>query len=122
MTGAQWPASSDPGAMGGAALTRTRASDRVLRLYLAGFWWREGDPRRGRMLDAAWRTETAVSLARRMYASGDCSAAPILADALQDAGCDNADVLDHCRDTRPAPAPPKGKPHTHQPGEHVRGC
>jgi hypothetical protein len=31
---------------------------------------------------------------------------PILADALEDAGCTNADVLDHCR----------------QPGEHVRGC
>ena len=31
---------------------------------------------------------------------------PILADALQDAGCDNADVLDHCRSD----------------GPHVRGC
>ena len=30
----------------------------------------------------------------------------ILADALEDAGCDNADLLDHCR----------------RPGEHVRGC
>jgi hypothetical protein len=29
-----------------------------------------------------------------------------LADALQDAGCDNADILDHCR----------GR------GSHVRGC
>ena len=31
---------------------------------------------------------------------------PVLADALQDAGCENADVLDHCRG----------------PGSHVRGC
>jgi hypothetical protein len=31
---------------------------------------------------------------------------PIFADALEDAGCDNADILNHCR----------------QPGEHVRGC
>jgi hypothetical protein len=31
---------------------------------------------------------------------------PILADALEDAGCDNADILDHCR----------------MPGEHARGC
>lgn len=30
----------------------------------------------------------------------------ILADALEEAGCTNADILDHC----------------HQPGEHVRGC
>jgi hypothetical protein len=31
---------------------------------------------------------------------------PILADALQDAGCDDADVLNHCRGG----------------GVHVRGC
>jgi hypothetical protein len=31
---------------------------------------------------------------------------PILADALQDAGCDNHDILNHCR----------------HPSEHVRGC
>jgi hypothetical protein len=36
----------------------------------------------------------------------DFSPMPILADALQDAGCDNADILDHCRG----------------PGLHVRGC
>ncbi|MBA4188888.1 MAG: hypothetical protein C0467_12900 [Planctomycetaceae bacterium] len=53
-----------------------------------------------------WRTSTAVSLAKQMYESRDFSAMPILADALQDAGCDNADVLDHCRGT----------------GPHVRGC
>jgi hypothetical protein len=32
---------------------------------------------------------------------------PILADALQDAGCDNDDILDHCRDSN---------------GAHTRGC
>jgi hypothetical protein len=42
-----------------------------------------------------------------MYQARDFSAMPILADALQDAGCDNDDVLTHCRDTA-------------QP--HVRGC
>ena len=31
---------------------------------------------------------------------------PILADALEEAGCDNADTLAHCR----------------EPGVHVRGC
>jgi hypothetical protein len=36
----------------------------------------------------------------------DFSAMPILADALQDAGCDNDDVLNHCRGA----------------GPHVRGC
>jgi hypothetical protein len=53
-----------------------------------------------------WRTETVNTLARTMYASRDFSAMPILADALQDAGCDDDDILDHCR----------------APGEHVRGC
>jgi hypothetical protein len=57
--------------------------------------------------DADWRTSTAVALARQMYDSRDFSAMPILADALQEAGCDNDDVLNHCRDTD---------------GVHVRGC
>jgi len=42
-----------------------------------------------------------------MYESREFGAMPILADALQDAGCDNADILDHCRDTALT---------------HVRGC
>jgi hypothetical protein len=54
----------------------------------------------------AWRAETAVSLARQIYDSYNFSGLPILADALQSAGCDSADILDHCRG----------------PGPHVRGC
>ncbi|VTR94036.1 Uncharacterized protein OS=Sorangium cellulosum (strain So ce56) GN=sce5710 PE=4 SV=1 [Gemmata massiliana] len=53
-----------------------------------------------------WRSSTAVALASQMYESRDFGAMPILADALQDAGCDSADVLGHCR----------------SPGPHVRGC
>jgi hypothetical protein len=55
----------------------------------------------------SWRTDTALTLAQQMYESRDFGAMPILADALQDAGCDSDDVLNHCRD---ANAP------------HVRGC
>jgi hypothetical protein len=44
-----------------------------------------------------WLTPTVVALARQMDASGDFSAAPILADALQDAGCDDETVLQCCR-------------------------
>jgi hypothetical protein len=55
----------------------------------------------------AWRTDTALTLARQMYESRDFGAMPILADALQDAVCDNDDILAHCRDT---------------PATHVRGC
>jgi hypothetical protein len=65
-----------------------------------------GGPHRRVVLSPEWRTDTTVALARQMHNSGDFSAMPILADALQDAGCDNADILDHCRGTDP----------------HVRGC
>jgi hypothetical protein len=33
-----------------------------------------------------------------MYEARDFSAMPILADALQDAGCDSEEILAHCRD------------------------
>jgi hypothetical protein len=54
-----------------------------------------------------WCTDTAVTLARTMFEFREFSAMPILADALQDAGCDNEQILSHCRDAN-------------QP--HVRGC
>ena len=57
-----------------------------------------GNPFRPVAFSPEWRTDTAVSLARQMYESREFSAMPILADALQDAGCDNADILGHCRD------------------------
>jgi hypothetical protein len=53
-----------------------------------------------------WLTSTVTDIARQMYDSRDFTAMPILADALQDAGCENADILTHCRG----------------PGPHVRGC
>ncbi|MDY3554692.1 hypothetical protein R5W24_003819 [Gemmata sp. JC717] len=65
-------------------------------------------PRRGATPFAPeWRTATAVAIARQAYESRDFSALPILADALQDAGCNSADALSHCRDPNAA---------------HVRGC
>jgi hypothetical protein len=54
----------------------------------------------------AWRTDTAVALTRRMYELRDFGAMPILADALQDAGCEREEILNHCRGD----------------GPHVRGC
>jgi hypothetical protein len=65
-----------------------------------------GNPFRPVAFSTAWRSDTAVTLARQMYESRDFSAMPILADALQDAGCDSDDVLNHCRGS----------------GPHVRGC
>ncbi len=65
-----------------------------------------GNPFRPVAFDPMWRTDTAVSLAKQMYEAREFSAMPILADALQDAGCDNDDILEHCRSE----------------GTHVRGC
>ncbi len=54
-----------------------------------------------------WRTNTALALAEQMYAARDFGTLPVLADALQDAGCDNEMILNHCRDPLAL---------------HVRGC
>lgn len=66
-----------------------------------------GNPFRPVTFSPEWRTDTAVTLARMMYEAREFSAMPILADALQDAGCDNDDILNHCRKAN---------------ATHVRGC
>ena len=63
-------------------------------------------PFRSDLFDLAWRTSTVTSLAETIYADRAFDRLPILADALEDAGCTDRAILDHCR----------------QPGEHVRGC
>lgn len=65
------------------------------------------NPFRPVAFDPAWRTDTAHTLARQMYDAREFSAAPILADALQDAGCDSDDLLNHLREPN---------------AMHVRGC
>jgi hypothetical protein len=65
-----------------------------------------GNPFQPVEFDRRWCTGTVTTIARQMYEARDFSATPILADALQDAGCDSAELLDHCRG----------------PGPHVRGC
>ena len=65
-----------------------------------------GNPFRQMAFDPKWRTEAAVGLALKMYDDRDFRAMPILADALEEAGCDVAERLAHCR----------------EPGVHVRGC
>ena len=76
----------------------------------------------------AWNNRTVVRLARDIYDQRDfynyparyiydedgnehyergfCNRWPILAEALLDAGCDNEEIIQHCR----------------HPGPHVRGC
>jgi hypothetical protein len=45
----------------------------------------------------AWNNNTARDLALSIRERGQTDAFPILADALQEAGCTNADLLDSCR-------------------------
>ena len=51
-------------------------------------------------------TPTVVQLAQSIYDDRAFDRLPILADALEEAGCTDAAILDHCRG----------------PGPHVRGC
>jgi serine/threonine protein kinase len=53
-----------------------------------------------------WNDGCVARIARTIDDEGRFEDLPILADALEDAGCTDATVLDHCR----------------KPGEHVRGC
>jgi hypothetical protein len=66
-----------------------------------------GNPFRPVALDPAWVTSDVLALARGIYEERAFDRMPILADALQDAGCTNEDVLNHCRDAN---------------ATHVRGC
>ena len=65
-----------------------------------------GNPFRPVAFAQAWRSETAVAMATGIYAERAFDRLPILADALEEAGCDHPDVLSHCRG----------------PGPHARGC
>lgn len=65
-----------------------------------------GNPFRIPAFDPAWRTSTAAALAGSIYADAAFDRQPILADALEEAGCGDADVLSHCRSD----------------GLHIRGC
>jgi hypothetical protein len=68
-----------------------------------------GNPFRLTALAPAWRTwrdNTILKLARGVYAERAFDRLPVLADALEDAGCDDTDILAHCRSD----------------GQHVLGC
>jgi hypothetical protein len=65
-----------------------------------------GNPFRLVTVDPAWVTPTAVAIATGVYVERAFDRLPILADALEDAGCDNRDILAHCRGE----------------GPHARGC
>jgi hypothetical protein len=65
-----------------------------------------GNPFRPVASDPSWRTRASTAIAQLIYDELDFGLLPVLADALEDAGCENGEVLNHCR----------------LPGGHVRGC
>lgn len=65
-----------------------------------------GNPFRPVSISPNWLVPNVISLARTIYDGRDFTDLPILAAALEAAGCDSADILTHCRSEKP----------------HVRGC
>jgi hypothetical protein len=66
-----------------------------------------GNPFQSVTVESNWLTPTVVPLASDIYDQQVFDRMPLLADTLQAAGCDNADILNHCRDPKVT---------------HVRGC
>jgi uncharacterized protein (TIGR02996 family) len=88
-----------------AALAHVRPAQALVPVLHCQF----GIPHRELVVDLAWTNANdgaAVRLAREIYLNRTFSHMPILADALEDAGCTDVDVLSHCRDVK----------------EHWRGC
>jgi hypothetical protein len=65
-----------------------------------------GNPFRPLSFDPAWLTPGVVELAQAMYEGRAFQQMSDLAEALEQAGCSDAEMLKHCRET----------------GPHVRGC
>jgi hypothetical protein len=65
-----------------------------------------GNPFRPITLDPSKLSPTVTALAHAIYAERNFEAMPVLGDALEESGCNNEDILRHCRG----------------PGEHTRGC
>lgn len=65
-----------------------------------------GNPFHPVTIDPAWNNGTVRHLAQAIYDERAFDRMPILADALEDAGCHNEEILAHCRGDSP----------------HTRGC
>jgi hypothetical protein len=65
-----------------------------------------GDPAHLVPFDPRWRTSDVIGVAQGIYDEKAFVRLPILADALMDAGCEDEQIISHCRSK----------------GPHVRGC
>lgn len=88
------------GPAGDAADARDRSKQAVLLRDILR------DPFRSVTFDPAWLTPAVISLAQTIYVEWASDRMSELADALEQAGCTDASILEHCRG----------------PGPHVRGC
>jgi hypothetical protein len=90
-----------------AELEAEQEAERVLQCEILRDFF--GNPFRPVAIAPSWLTwndGTVPRLAQAIYDERAFDRLPILADALEEAGCDNAEVLNHLRG----------------PGQHVRGC
>jgi len=108
---AVWALHPHPGKSSGQVLGCLRKDEGALHTAVLRELF--GNPFRTITLDSTLRTPSILSLAQAAYeerhlSSGilDTQCLAILADALEDAGCDSADLLSHLRGS----------------GPHVRGC
>ncbi len=65
-----------------------------------------GNPFRPVTVDPGWRSPTVMAVAGALYEERRLQDLPVLADALEEAGCADPDILRHCRG----------------PGPHALGC
>jgi hypothetical protein len=96
---AQGRSSSEGRAIGEA---ERAAHARLLRDIFGNPWWPASIP----PPVLAWNGDTVPRLAQSIYEEHAFDRTPILADALEEAGCQDADILGHLRG----------------PGAHTRGC
>lgn len=88
------------------AVTARRGEQQKQSTFLRDIF---GNPFRLVTIEPAWLTwhdATIPKIAQTICAEHRFADMPLLADALEEAGCIDADILNHCR----------------QPSEHVRGC
>jgi hypothetical protein len=66
------------------------------------------------LFNPAWLTSEVTALAHSIYEERTFDVMPILADALEEAGCTDVAILEHCRNMEPAMVSMHA--------QHVRGC
>ncbi|QVL34978.1 hypothetical protein KIH39_21590 [Telmatocola sphagniphila] len=75
---------------------------RLVQLIHDVFW----HPFRPHVFDTRWRSPVVLEQAQYCYDNRNFDNLPLLATALEEAGCDDQEIIQHCRSNRP----------------HVKGC